>query len=207
MEQNSTRKSIILLLKKSGGMSINALSRHLKITPMGVRQHLLALEKKGYVTYLPQKHGIGRPVFVYRLAEEAEKLFPKSYDDFALDILRNIKQYDGTVDIETIFMWRKNSFLKKCDELLQGTTDLVKRIHLLKDILETEGHIVDLTRNNGHYHLISYNCPISRIAVEFQEACKNELEMYKELITQHATIKQTQAEGNVSCIVEFPLQQ
>jgi predicted ArsR family transcriptional regulator len=158
------------------------------------------------VTYLAQKHGIGRPVFVYRLAEEAEKLFPKSYDQFALDILRNIEKYDGTVDIETIFLWRKNSFLKKCNELLQGTTDLVERIHLLKGILESEGHLVDIFRNNGYYHLISYNCPISKIAVEFQDACRNELEMYKELISPQATLKQTQAEGNVSCILEFPFE-
>jgi predicted ArsR family transcriptional regulator len=206
MEQNSTRKSIILLLKKSGGMSINALKKHLNITPMGIRQHLLALEKKGYVTFQSQKHGIGRPVFIYSLTEEAEKLFPRSYNRFALDILKNVEHSDGTIDIQTIFMWRKNSIMKNCSDALHGTSDMIGRIHKLQDMLESEGYLVDVTRNNGHYHLINYNCPIKEIAVKYQDMCRHELDLYKELISQRAVLKQSLAEGNVSCIFEFPVQ-
>jgi predicted ArsR family transcriptional regulator len=77
-DDNPSRKGIILLLKKNGGMSIDELSRDIKITPMGIRQHLNALEKKGIVTYVANRHGIGRPGFIYKLTELAEELFPKS---------------------------------------------------------------------------------------------------------------------------------
>ncbi len=204
MEHNSTRKSIILLLKKSGGMSINDLRQHLDITPMGIRQHLLALEKKGYVSFQARKHGIGRPVFIYRLTEEAEKLFPRSYDRFILDILRNLEHHEGTMDVQTIFIWRKDSIRKNCDKAMQSTSDIVGRIHALKDVLESEGYLSDITRNNGHYHLINYNCPVKEIAVAYPDLCRHELDLYKELITQRVSMKQNLAEGNMFCIFEFP---
>jgi predicted ArsR family transcriptional regulator len=46
LDENSKRNSIIQLLKKSSGLSIEELSKSINITPMGIRQHLLSLEKK-----------------------------------------------------------------------------------------------------------------------------------------------------------------
>ncbi|TAN40628.1 MAG: winged helix-turn-helix transcriptional regulator, partial [Nitrospirae bacterium] len=65
LDRNPTRESIVHLLKKHGGMSIDDMSKQIQITPMGVRQHLLALEKKGIVTYISKRKGIGRPGFIY----------------------------------------------------------------------------------------------------------------------------------------------
>src|SRR3990172_3073307 len=95
IDDNSTRNSIVNLLKKSNGLSIEELSQSINITPMGIRQHLLSLEKKGIVTYRSKKHGIGRPGFIYMLTESADYLFPKAYDKFAIEILNDINKYEG----------------------------------------------------------------------------------------------------------------
>ena len=66
LNDNPTREKILLLLKKNGPQSIENLSQELRITSMGIRQHLLSLERKGLIDYVAKRQGIGRPAFLYR---------------------------------------------------------------------------------------------------------------------------------------------
>ncbi len=205
IDDNQTRKSIIHLLKKSGGMSIDELSKDISITPMGIRQHLLSLEKKGIVTYTAKKHGIGRPGFIYQLTEAADELFPKSYGSFAIEVLRDIEKYDGKDKIDKIFRWRKERLLKSMKEALSGKEDIDSIVNGLKNILESEGHFVDLSRHNGSYHLKQYNCPINKIALEFKSVCKHELQLYRDLTGKDITKIQSLSEGDPSCTFVIPV--
>jgi predicted ArsR family transcriptional regulator len=204
VEDNSTRKNIILQLKKNGGMSIEDLSKVIDITPMGIRQHLLALEKRGIVHYIARKRGIGRPGFVYMLTEAADELFPKAYDRFSLGLLRDIRTQEGDEKITRIFGWRRDRLYKAKKEYLAGKEALEDVLAALKQALEDEGHFVDVARNNGHYQLKQYHCPIHKIAVEFPEACAHELMLYRELINQNVVRERSVSEGSTSCLYLIP---
>ena len=203
-DDNSTRKSIIQLLKKSNGLSIEELSKIINITPMGIRQHLLSLEKKGVVTYVSKKHGIGRPGFVYMLTKSADALFPKSYDKFAIEILGHIKKHEGPEKLDTFFRTNKDKQFNTLKEALAGMETFHDTLTGLKNMLEAEGHIVELTRSNGDYHLKQYNCPINKIAAEFKEICKYELQLYRELLGEQVTREQNIAEGSHTCFYKIP---
>ncbi len=203
-DDNPTRKNIILLLKKSGGMSIDELSKDINITPMGIRQHLLSLEKKGIVTYNAKKHGIGRPGFVYKLTTTADELFPKSYDKFALDILKDIEKNEGREKIDRIFKWRRDRLFKHRKEALSGKEDFEEIMHSLKGILESEGYFVELSNNNGNFNLTQFNCPIHRVAREFKDACKHELQLYRDLLGKEVERKESLSEGDSSCLYLIP---
>ena len=204
LDENSTRKNIIVLLKKHSCMSIEELSRVIDITPMGIRQHLLALEKKRLVTYVSKKRGIGRPGFVYMLTEAANELFPKSYDKFALGLLRDIKKHDGHEKIDKIFGWRRDRLFKLKKEALSGMDSLDDTLQGFKQILEAEGHFVELSKNNGHYHLKQYHCPINKVAAEFKDACAHELQLYRDLIGKNVTREQSLSEGAPACLYVIP---
>ena len=203
-DDNSTRNSIIQLLKKSNGLSIEELSKIINITPMGIRQHLLSLEKKGVVTYISKKHGIGRPGFVYMLTKSADTLFPKSYDKFAIEILNNIKKLEGPEKLDTIFRTNKDKQFNTLKDALAGMETFDDTVNCLKNLLESQGHIVELTQNNGHYHLKQFNCPINKIAAEFNEICKYELQLYRELLGEQVTREQNIAEGSSACSYKIP---
>ena len=205
LDENSTRNSIIHLLKKSGGLTIEELSKSINITPMGIRQHLLSLEKKGVVTYIAKKHGIGRPGFVYMLTESADALFPKSYDKLALEVLNDIRTHDGNEKLAAIFRRRKDRQLNIIKEALAGMETFDNTVNGLKNLLEAEGHFVELTRSNGHYHLKQYNCPISKIASEFNDLCTYELQLYRELFGE-VTREQNIADGFPACFYKIPVQ-
>jgi len=204
LDENSTRNCIIRFLKKSSGLSIEELSKSINITPMGIRQHLLSLEKKGVVTYISKKHGIGRPGFVYMLTDSADALFPKSYDKFALEILNDIKIFEGAEKLDTIFRRRKDKQLNTIKEALAVLETFDDTVNKLKDILEAEGHIVELTRSNGHYHLKQHNCPVSKLAAEFRDLCGYELQMYRELLGKQVTREQNIADGSPACFYKIP---
>lgn len=204
IDENSTRKNIILLLKKNGGMSIDGLSKVIEITPMGIRQHLLALEKKGIVTYVSRRRGIGRPGFIYMLTEAANDLFPKAYDKFAVGLLRDIRKHEGDEKIDRIFDWRRDRLFKAGKAALAGKGSVEDTLNALKEILEADGHFVEISKNSDHYHLKQYHCPINKVAREFSDACKYELQMYRDLIDRNITREQSVAEGAESCVYLIP---
>jgi len=204
LDENSKRKSIIQLLKKSSGLSIEELSKSINITPMGIRQHLLSLEKKGIVTYVSKKHGIGRPGFIYMLTESADALFPKSYDKFAIDILNDINKHEGPDKLDSLFRLRKDKKLSTIKNALADIETFDETVNKLKDILEAEGHIVELTRDNGHYNLKQHNCPLSKLAAEFKDLCRYELQMYQELLGKEVTREQNIADGSSACFYKIP---
>jgi len=203
-DENSTRKNIIFLLKKNGRMSIEELSKVIDITPMGIRQHLLSLEKKGYVTYLTKKCGIGRPGFVYMLTEAADDLFPKSYDSFAIGILRDIRKHDGHEKVDRIFGWRRERLYTLMKGALAGKERLDDVLPALKRILEAEGHLVEIGKHNGHYFLRQFHCPLNKVAQEFADACRHELQLYRDLINKDITREQSIADGETACVYTIP---
>lgn len=204
MEENSTRNTIINLLKRSGGMTIDELSRLVKITPMGIRQHLLSLEKKGIVHYITQKHGIGRPGFLYMLTEKAGRFFPKTYDSLAIDLLRELKQLDGQEKIERLLDSRKKRLIAACRQALSGTEPRAEALQKIKTVLEAEGHIIEISRENGHFLFMNYHCPIREVASEFQEICRHDLSLMQDLLGRDIAMDRNIIQGDLACRYVIP---
>jgi predicted ArsR family transcriptional regulator len=200
LNDNPTREKILLLLKKNGPQSIENLSRELRITSMGIRQHLLSLERKGLIDYVAKRQGIGRPAFLYRLTEKAEVLFPKAYDSFIIDTFRDIEKHEGREKIDEIFRWRKNRLLKDAREAIADKKTIHDKVYGLREFLESEGYFADVSEADTRYLLRIANCPIYKLATEFDEACKNDLQFYRELLGKEVAREQCIIEGNHSCV-------
>jgi predicted ArsR family transcriptional regulator len=204
-EDNPTRQKILLLLRKRGGMSNEELSRQLQITPMGVRQHLLSLEKKGFIAYDTIRHGIGRPNFVYKLTEEADECFPKKYDEFALEILREIESREGRGKIDQLFQWRKDRMLAAGKELFGVERAVREKVSIMAEMLQEKGYIVDFGHHgNNKYVIRQYNCPISAVSRAYPEACRYELELYRDLFGPAVERSQCLSDHGVACEYIIP---
>jgi predicted ArsR family transcriptional regulator len=201
---NPTRERILLSLKKKGSLSVDDLSREVKITPMGVRQHLLILERNGVVEYITKKHGVGRPGFLYRLTERADDLFPKAYQGFAMDILIDIENHDGRDKIDGIFKRRKERIASEMMRMLSGKEGLADRIQALYEILQDKGFVAELEEDTTFHRLNIYNCPISKIAVRFKEACKYDLELFKTIIGEDVQREHCLSNGGNACAYTIP---
>ncbi len=204
LTDNATRRKILLALKKSGSMTVDDLSGEVKITPMGVRQHLLILERKGAVEYVTRKRGVGRPGFLYRLTETADDLFPKSYQIFAVDMLADLERLDGRGKIDDVFRRRKERIASEMKGLLAGQKTVSQRLHVLADLLQQGGYIAELEENDAHYTLKQFNCPISKVAFRFKEACKYDLQLFREIAGQGVSREQCLSDGDQACVYVIP---
>jgi predicted ArsR family transcriptional regulator len=204
VSENPTRERILFLLKKKGPLSIDDLSRQMGITPMGIRQHLISLERKGLVDYIARRYGVGRPAFLYKLTEKADDLFPKAYHKFILTTLKELERNEGREKIEEIFRWRKEKILRDNKDALSEKKSLQDRVFALKDVLESDGYLVDLDMDDNNFILKEFNCPIARVASEYREACKYELQVYRELLRKEVTRQECIAEGSSSCTYVIP---
>lgn len=204
INENPTREKIIMLLKRSGPMPIDRLSKELDITSMGIRQHLLSLERRGLIEYIIRKQGIGRPAFLYKLTDKADEIFPKAYQSFIIQMFNDIEKSEGRDKIEDIFKWRKNRLLKDMKESLSDKKGIQDKVYTLRDILESDGYMVDLTETDTSYTLKEFNCPIYRVALEFREACRYEPQIYKDILGREVKRLSCLADGDSSCTYVIP---
>lgn len=203
--ENPTRRKIILTLKKNGEMTVEDLSKLINITPMGVRQHLLILEKKGIVEYLSVKQGVGRPRFLYRLTESADNLFPKNYQNLVLDILTDIEEREGRGKIGEIFRRRKEKLYNERIHFLSEKTNLRDKVSTLAELMDRADNIIEIEENDRYFQLKQYNCPIHKVAIRYKEACINDHELMKELTGVRNTIhKERISDGAKACIYLIP---
>jgi predicted ArsR family transcriptional regulator len=171
---------------------------------MGIRQHLLSLERKGYIDYVTKRQGIGRPAFQYRLTEKAQNLFPTAYDEFIVDTFRDIEKNEGKQKIEELFKMRKNRFLKDFKESLPEKKTLRDKLSALSNLLDTKGYLTELQDTNNHFSLRVFNCPIYRLSTEYKDACRYDLLMFKELIGKEVSREECIIDGNTSCTYTIP---
>ncbi len=194
----------MLLLKKSGGMTVEELSANLAITPMGVRQHLSALEKKDLISHITVRQGVGRPGFKYRLSDRSDHFFPRSYATFALDILKGIEEREGREKVKELFSWRNDKILSSRKGILNGSYSLADQMEVLSRILDSEGYIANIVSNDEAYIIRQFNCPIAVISKTYPEVCRQELALYQELFGENVTRTSCQSKGEHVCEYVVP---
>lgn len=174
-----TRYQILKLLKFDGSKTVEELCQALDISSMGVRQHLLHLENEGFVHHRTEKRGVGRPAYLYSLAERGDEFFPRTYADLAIDLLDNIQALDGKVGIDRI--------LEKITEDLEAQyqarladKNLDEQVSELVNIRTEEGYMAEWERQSEDaFVLIEHNCAIFRVACSCRQLCHYELELFR----------------------------
>ncbi len=75
----STKREILLILKREGQIDLQTLAQHLGISKMAVHKHAQELEERGLIERIPVRGTAGRPRLALRLAPSATSLFPRAY--------------------------------------------------------------------------------------------------------------------------------
>ncbi|MFD2671777.1 helix-turn-helix transcriptional regulator [Marinicrinis sediminis] len=179
--ETSTRNQILTLLKMNGSSSIHLLATQLHITEMAVRRHVQALERDGLVESSLVRQAMGRPSYAYSLSRKADNYFPKSYHKLALDLLEELAS-DGDDLVQHLFERRQQKLERKHEERMTGKS-LHERVQELVEIQNEGGYMAQLEQDTDQaYVLHEYNCPITQVAEQHEQACHCELELFKTLL-------------------------
>lgn len=198
-QDSSTRKVLLTLMKTRGPLAVSEMAKQLGITEMAVRRHLNTLERDGLIEAKISRQAMGRPSHLYSLTVAADDLFPKNYHMLTLDLLEELQAEAGSEQVSRLFEGRKQKMLDKYAARMTGKT-LEDRVAELAEIQNASGYMASWEKNeNGNYTLNEYNCPITQVANQYEEACKCELKLFEKLLNTQVERTECMTKGGCKC--------
>jgi len=195
----STRGQIVLLLR-SGNMTVNEIAKQLSLTDNAVRAHLLSLERDGIVKQAGTVKGFRKPHVSYSLAAEANQLFPKSYDSLFNQLLSVLK---GQMVISAVkdLLAEVGKRLGREDPTGKGK-NLDERTADAIETLKAAGGSPKLLKEDDRILIISENCPFAEAVAEHPEVCRVAESMVSEIVG-HPTREICDRSGLPKCRFEI----
>ncbi|WP_286166404.1 metalloregulator ArsR/SmtB family transcription factor [Bacillus sp. E(2018)] len=198
----STRDEIIYLLKRNKRMTVTEMAKSLGITEMAVRRHLNTLERDHVIETTLVRQAMGRPIHFYHLTASGDEQFPRNYSGLTVDFLKDIEEVSGTETIDELFKRRENRLQDKYKDRMNTLTEFEQKVNELANIQNEAGYMVDWERGKDPdtYVFTEYNCPIAKVANEYQQACSCELSLFKRMLQTDAVERKTcMAKGGDYC--------
>jgi DeoR family suf operon transcriptional repressor len=177
----TTRRALLVALKKRGEASAEDLAAQLAITVSAVRQHLAGLVGDGLVAHRAERGRPGRPRHRYHLTEAGESLFPRRYGDLANELLTYVEDEDPEL-VERVFERRRVRRVEQARERLAGL-GFGEQVEELARILDEDGYLAHVERTaDGAWRIVEYNCAILSVALRYGTACGTELSFLREVL-------------------------
>jgi predicted ArsR family transcriptional regulator len=199
-----TRGEIVSLLRKSAGMTAGEIAKGLDLHSMTVRQHLSILERDGYIQHSREKIGRGRPVYVYKLTQEAgESLFPNNYPRFALGTLDALAVIDGAEKVNQLLEYQMEAKISTHFKNIRDKS-LAERVQMLTNFLNEEGYMVEVEETSNAYIIKEHNCAVDSIAKKYPQLCHHELSLFKRLLNVPVERQCHMATGDSLCSYKVP---
>jgi predicted ArsR family transcriptional regulator len=178
----STKREILLTLKRDGEVDLETLARGLHLSKMAVYRHVKNLEEAGLIERSAKRNGVGRPRLALKLAPGASSIFPKAYASITCAVLEFIEKKMGREAVEAALRSRQASVLPEYERRVRSD-DLGERVHELAVIRDQEGYMAEVRGGaKGRYELFEYNCPIVAVAEKYGEACEVENDLFRRVL-------------------------
>lgn len=189
----TTRRKLLLLLRKHPGTTVAELAAQLELTGMGVRRHLDCLEADGLVeTTECTRRARGRPATGWRLSAAGLELFPRRYDTIALDLLEDIAEHAGPGAVAAVFARRTDKLAGEYDAALAGRDTLEDRVAGLAEIRDEAGYLAEVTPGaEGELVLTENNCAVHRVAEHHPAVCAMELSLIRRVLGPDVEVTRT----------------
>lgn len=177
-----TRQQILEIMKRRGEVTVQELSRELKLTSVTVRHHLEILRSEGYITdpEIRRSSRPGRPRYIYRLTSTAADLFPNNYSGLAAALLESLQ---ATVDPAK----QRQLLEETAHRLSAGAGELPeepeKRMDAIIGYLKKLGFVGRWEKTaDKDYRLYICNCPYHYVAQTHPETCVIDEVLLRDLV-------------------------
>ena len=198
-----TRWEILQLLKRRGRATVDELSKALNLTLMGVRLHLVVLDRDGYVKRTTVREKPGRPALVYSLTPKAEEIFPKRYDLLAEKLLESMEQEGGNHLSSAVLAAAAHSMAAPLADQVGGA-DLEQRVESVGRLLDQFGAFASWERTDGGFLLHHHNCLFYSVAQRNREVCSVDQVFLKDMLGVEVERRESLLEGGSRCSFFVP---
>jgi DeoR family suf operon transcriptional repressor len=195
----STKREILLVLKRQGQSDLEGLAKHFHISKMAVHKHIQELEEQGLIQRVTLRGAKGRPRHGLQLAAKSSNLFPKAYAGVTCAALAYIEEKLGRKAVEEALRLRQSETLPVYKEQVNGET-LADRVHQLAQLRDRDGYIAeDKKTGPSKFEILEHNCPIIAIAENYWEACTVENEMFRKVLDANVETTHRVVDGANVC--------
>jgi predicted ArsR family transcriptional regulator len=194
------QKILQSLVREKNGMTVYQFSRLLGISRNATHQHVVSLERDGYI----KKHELlqtkGRPGTTFVLTEKGIHLLPKHYSLFAEMLVSLIKKKSGSNELIDYLQELGVAISATKKELLRNEP-LDKKIEMTVDIMQELGYNAQLTMaEEGQLPMIdAYNCVYHNLAHKNQEICELDLSLLTSLLDSKIEHQCCMVKGDSLC--------
>ena len=200
----STRDKILNTLLTQRQATIKQLSEVVGINGISVRHHLINLQAEGLVTAEEQRHGVGRPAFVYRLTEKGMERFPTNYLKLTNYLLTELEETLSPEEVEATF---KRIGKKQAEEStnIDKNQPIEAQLEQLANQLASDRFLLSWKKEGDSIILQSDNCPYLHVGKEHPEICKIDETLFSEALGREVQLETCMLRGDSRCTYKIKL--
>lgn len=160
-----TRQEVIELLLRAD-RTVQEIADDVGVSTNAIRGHLAALERDGLVVQRDMRRDTGgKPAAVYSLSREADELFPKAYAFVLEGLLAVLDERAGEGAVRDVLLEVGTRAANPAD----GSER--ERVDAAADALRSLGATVEITREDGHWRIQGFSCPLSAVTSRDARVC------------------------------------
>jgi len=192
------RGSILVELKRDGALSAKSLAARLGLSLNAIRHHLRELEAEAVITHEREAHGVGAPVFNYRLTDRGNGLFPARYEEALTEVLDHLVTSGGRNQaVESLNVHFQQLGSRLADELAGAPAE--QRVARVVNVLRDEGYMAVWEGGRDEGTLTAHNCAMRAVAQRFPEICEAERNFLSEVLAADVTRGAHMLAGCTAC--------
>lgn len=203
---SDTRRELLQIIKRRGSLTVDEAMEALDMARTTVREHLLQLKEKGLLDRSVERKGRGRPGHRYEMTRRAKVLFPSRDGELMGKLIRFLHE-EGAEDLVRRFFeayWndRTDAIKRKLEAV--ASDDVDEKVETLRKILEEEGFMPEISRDEEQVTIRECNCPFPESVKETRIPCRLEEEFYKTIFETELERVSHIPEGNSACTYAIP---
>lgn len=163
----STTERIVELLRREA-LSIDEIASAIDLTRTAVRAQLLTLLRKGVVEVRGVRRGPSKPARLFGVTTQAELQLSNAYVPLLTQLLHVLTQHMPRGKFDTLMREVGRGLLAG---RATPTGTLEQRVHAASDFLNHLGGTTDVHKENRHFEIRGYGCPLAAATSKYPEAC------------------------------------
>lgn len=208
---SDVQQQILTFIKQQGETTNAAIANQLNVSYEAVRQQLRQLEAAQLVVARkkrPEGQRVGRPTRVYTLSPTGDHLFPKAYDELAVELIDTLAAALGTEALRQVLASLTDENVRQWAPHLQDKS-LLERLEALKGIyLEDDAYMeIDKDETSGELRLVERNCPFLNVASRRPALCSVTVSTLSRLLGHTVTREKRFQDGDGRCVFRVQLNQ
>jgi predicted ArsR family transcriptional regulator len=166
----STRGKIVAALRRRRSATALELAGDFGLSTNAIRQHLVVLERDGFVEEKSVRRGPTKPTFEYSLTPDADTLFPQHYDKMLNAVLKTVREKLGDGALATVLTDLGDRAGERFNRKV-GDKQGRERLEAIAELLREQGVDADVLETEVGFELREHNCPYAQTVGEHPEMC------------------------------------